>query len=416
METQTLLQSTKYKKIDFFPKSNISNIKWFYLLSALNNMWFIEANWFFFWLRFMSASQLGLLDASAFAYGLVAEVPSGAVADLIGKKKSLITAMFLTSSGTMIMALAQGYWYLAIGFIIAQTGWALYSGAAEAFAYDSLVDQKEENSYDQVISASSAINRVVAVISILLGGILYSWNFRSTHFAWSLAGFIAFIIAFKLVEPKSDSEKFSFVNYVNQTIDGTKSLFNQKLKFFIFIIIALLGGDYMYNWGLIKPAVGEMFGFLAQSQSLILSSFTAISAILVSFMPQVRKKISDKQGLFILTTLMGIGYLLAGLPLGFAGLIPMFLITMTGTFAYPWMSVVVNQEIESKYRATALSTVALLTKIPYVLLAIIAGKMIDQQKLPLFMLSVGIVILLSVVLSFCLKKCLASYNNKNFSQ
>jgi MFS family permease len=404
MEIQTNIENTKFKKNNFFPKSKIKNIKLFYILSALNNVWFIEGNWFFFWLRFMTAGQLGLLDASVFAYGLVAEIPSGAVADLLGKRKTLIGAMMMTGVGTMFMSFAQGFWHLAIGFTIAQTGWALYSGAAEAFAYDSLVDFDEEESYDEVISASSSINRIVTVITILLGGLLYPWNFRSTHFVWSICCFIAIFVAWKLTEPKSDTEKFSFQNYLNQLKEGTLALFNKKLKFFIVIIIALLGGDFMFNWGMVKPAVGEMFGFMAQSQSLLFATFTAISAIFVKFIPQMRKKFSDKQGLFILTGLMGFSYLLAGFPLKLFGMIPMLLIAMLGTLAHPWMSIVVNKEIASKYRATALSTVALLAKIPYVALAILAGKMIDKGQLNIFLLGVGLAILLSVVLTFFVNK------------
>lgn len=404
MEAQTALETTKFKRRNFFPKSQISNIKWFYLLSALNNVWFIEGNWFFFWMRFMSSTELGILDASVFAYGLIAEIPSGAIADLLGKRKSLIVSMFLSSAGTMFMALAQGFWHLAIGFIIAQTGWALYSGAAEALAYDSLADKSEEKSYDDVISASSSINRIVTVITILLGGLFYTWHFRSTHFLWSLSGFAAIFVAYKLAEPKIDTEKFSFSNYIQQLINGSRVLLNKKLRFFIFIIIALLGGDFMFNWGLIKPAVGEMFGFMAQSQAILFSSFTAISAILVAFIPQIRKILSDKQGLFLLTIVMGLGFLLSSLPLGYVGLIPMFVIALAGSFAHPWMSIVVNREVESRHRATALSTVALLAKLPYVLLAVIAGKMIEMNQLSIFMLAVGLFILASTVVTFALKK------------
>ncbi len=404
MEIQTNVEETEIRKHNFFPQANIKNIKLFYILSALNNVWFIEGNWFFFWLRFMTSGRLGLLDASVFAYGLIAEIPSGAIADLLGKRKSLIVAMIMTGIGTMLMALTQGFWHLAIGFVIAQTGWALYSGAAEALAYDSLVDKNKESSYDEVISASSSINRVVTVITILLGGLLYSWHFRSTHFAWSLSCFAALFIAWQLKEPKSDTEHFSFSNYVNQLTDGTKAIFSKKLRFFIFIIIALLGGDFMFNWGMVKPAAGEMFGFFAQSQAILFAGFTFIGAILVKFMPHVRKILTDKQGLFVLTGIMGLSYLFSGLPLGYFGMIPMLFISLSGTFAHPWMSIVVNKEIASKHRATALSTVALLAKTPYVVLAIVAGKMIEKNQLHLFMTSVGLVILSSVILSFLLKK------------
>lgn len=96
---------------------------------------------------------------------------------------------------------------------------------------------------------------------------------------------------------------------------------------------------------------------------------------------------------------MGVGFLIAALPLKYFGLIPMLLIAMSGYLVYPWMSIVVNKEVDPRHRATALSTVALFTKIPYVVLAIIAGEMIDGGLLWMFNTAVGVVILASIGLS-----------------
>lgn len=75
----------------------------------------------------------------------------------------------------------------------------------------------------------------------------------------------------------------------------------------------------------------------------------------------------------------------------------MLLIGLSGDLSTPWVSIVVNDEIESKYRATALSTVALLAKVPYVLLAVIAGTMAEKGTFSYFCLGVGTVIMMSVL-------------------
>ncbi|MDO8515179.1 MAG: MFS transporter [bacterium] len=387
-----------------FPKHNIKNIALFYVMTAMNNAWFIESNWFYFWTRFMTAGQLGILDASVFGYGILSEIPSGAIADMLGKRKTILFALILAGVGGIMMGFAQNFWHLAIAFVIAQTGWSFYSGAGEAFAYDSLAEKKEEENYDRVITASSAVGRVATIITVLLGGVMYTLNFRSTHIAWGVAALIGAIAAYFTVEPAIDTIKFSLKGYFSTIKDGVSGLIQPNLRMFVVIIIVLMGADFMFNWGMIKPAVGAMFGYSAEKLAVIFSAFTLVNAWSATLIPWMRTKFSDKQGLFLLAGFMGVGFIGCGLSLGSLGFLPMLIISMSGSLAHPWMSIVVNQEIDSKYRATALSTVALLVKIPYVFSAMIAGRMIDSNLLNVFMVTIGIIIILSIVITYFINK------------
>ena len=53
----------------------------------LLNLWFIESIWLYFYRLFMDDAQIGIIDAATFAIGLIAEVPSGALADKFGKSR-----------------------------------------------------------------------------------------------------------------------------------------------------------------------------------------------------------------------------------------------------------------------------------------------------------------------------------------
>ena len=115
-----------------------------------------------------------------------------------------------------------------------------------------------------------------------------------------------------------------------------------------------------------------------------------------------------KEVFTFLSFVMGAGFLLAFFDLKYFGLIPMFLIAASGCLAYPWVSVVVNKEIPSQYRATTLSAVAFLTKIPYAALAIIAGKMAGMGSLNVFNLCVGAAVMIGTLISlwvFRFRRC-----------
>ncbi|MBP9670696.1 MFS transporter [Candidatus Woesebacteria bacterium] len=375
-----------------FPLWGISNIRLFYVLTSLNNLWFLSGNWIFYWLRFMNYGQLGVMDAICFLFGLVMEVPSGAIADMIGKRKTIIVGMFLASAGFLTMGSANALPALWIGFLLAQAGWAFYSGAAEALAYDTLVDKGQEDHFDEVISTSGSLATITTVLAILAGGIMYVLHFRSTHLGMGVGYFLAMLFAFKLIEPNTDSEKFEISKWWATLVDGSRQLFLPALKPFVIIILVLMGSEYMYEWGLLKPAVATSFGFMDKGQAIIFACLGIFNSILVRSLPKIRNFISDTNGLYLLTIVMGLGFLLAAMPLKFYGLIPMLLIAVSGYLVYPWISIVVNKEIDPKHRATALSTVALITKIPYVLLAMIAGSMIEGGQLWVFNLILGFVI------------------------
>jgi MFS family permease len=389
--------------LKFFPQSNIKNISLYYVLTATNNAWFIAGNWIFFWTRYMTFGQLGIMDATAFAFGLLMEIPSGAISDMIGKKKTIVSGMFLSAVGTLTMAFSVNMTMLWIAFFIAQLGWALYSGAGEAMAYDTLIDHNEDDSFDEVISTSGTVSQLSSIIATLLGGILFVIHFRLSHFAWGISYFIGFVLSFWLVEPKTDSEKFSFNLYFKQLKDGTRQLFSPFLRKYVLVIFSLLGFDYLYNWGLVKPAMATEFGFFDKEQALLFALFGIIGAIVVKFIPYLRTKFSEIQGLFFFSVLMIIGFLLAFFPLGHWGIFSMFLISISGVLSYPWISIIVNKKVSSKYRATTLSTLALITKIPYVLLAIVAGKMVEYGTLNVFSLSLGVVGLIALVVTFAKK-------------
>lgn len=405
MEVDTIQYSPLPKLQRLFPLAKIRNIALFYFLTFITNGWFIEANWYFYWTRFMTYGQLGIVDATTFAFGLLMEVPSGAISDLLGKKRTIVASMILNTIGILGMAFANNMMTLWLFFFLVQLGWALYSGAAEALAYDTLIDHGKEDQFDQVISTSSMVAKITTLITILAGGILYAIHFRLSHIAWGIFYLIGIVASYFLIEPHSDNESFSLKNYTHQLVLGTKQLFSPILKPHLLVIFAILGADYLYNWGLIKPAVGQEYGFFDKEQAVIFAGFGIVSTIASRLIPWARKKLTDQQGLTILASLLAIGFLLCFFSLGYWGLIPMFLIATSGSLAYPWVSIVVNREISSKYRATTLSTVALITKIPYVLLAILAGNMVQNGTLNIFMLGSGMIIMATIILSsFLVKK------------
>lgn len=380
------------------------NIILFYVLTASTNLWFGASNWLYVWRRFMSFGELGWVDGIGFGFSVLLEVPSGAIADILGKRITLIISNIAALVGILLIAFGNSLWEIFVGNMITQFGWALYSGASEAMAYDSLVDLRKTHLFSQVLAKSNLVMSYAAAFGYFFGGFLYDIHWRLPHIVWGLSYIPGIIAAFLIVEPLSDSEKFTLRGYLNKITLGTKELFIPELRKYLLIMFILLGVYFLYTWGFIRPAIATSFGFYAKEQSIILPILTLGCAYLIQFLPAIKKRLSTTAGLTILSIMLALGFLLSAFPIRYWGIIPMFLIALAGKFSGPWISILVNEQISSAYRATTLSTVALFSKIPYVIGAVVIGSAFEDGYLAQFCFGLGIVILGATAISSVLIK------------
>ncbi len=375
------------------------NILIFYFLTFARSAVFLSGNWIFFWLRVMDYTTLGIVDATAFAFGMVMEVPTGAISDMMGKRKTLVLAMLLSGIGFVIMGAGDTLAVLVIGFWITQVGWAFFSGADEAMAYDSLKEIGEEARFERVISRANTLSIITIVVSTLIGGVMYNWHFRLPHYAWGIVLVMGAVVAFYIREPKIKREPFTVRGYGNQLLRGFQQLAQPQLRPFLLLVFGVLGVGYLFSYGLVQPAIATDFGFLADEQALVYAIIAGATAVATHFIPLLRRYFSEMHLLVVLAIMMSVGFLGAALPLGTWGFFALLFIRMSGSIAQPWVSIIVNHKIPSEDRATTLSTVALLTKIPYVVTAVIAGKMTQDGTLWFFNAVIAILLLIAVIMS-----------------
>ena len=111
------------------------------------------------------------------------EVPSGALADTIGRKRLLVfAALLMVIEMSILLAAPANGGTLLFAFCIANrllsgTSEAAASGADEALAYDSLPAEGREQAWDTVLATTMRWRAAGFLIAMSLGGLLYdpSW-------------------------------------------------------------------------------------------------------------------------------------------------------------------------------------------------------------------------------------------------
>ncbi|MEX5721331.1 MFS transporter [Geodermatophilus maliterrae] len=122
----------------------------------------------------LSPAQVSGLFALWSVTGLLAEVPTGVLADRWSRRGALVLAGVLEAAGFAVWTVAPGPAGFATGFVLWGVGGALVSGAAEALVYDGLAAVGAEGAYVRVHGATTATELLVQVPTALAAGVLVS--------------------------------------------------------------------------------------------------------------------------------------------------------------------------------------------------------------------------------------------------
>jgi MFS family permease len=127
----------------------------------------------------LSLEQFLLLNAVWAGTIILLEVPSGAMADTIGRRNLVVIAAFgMVLEMALLSFLPLGssllvFWGLLLNRVISGTAEAMASGADEALAFDTLKAHQEELQWPRVLDLQMRIQAGAFVFAMLLGAAVY---------------------------------------------------------------------------------------------------------------------------------------------------------------------------------------------------------------------------------------------------
>ena len=136
---------------DLFSGLRITDAVWVALLAA----------------RGFSLWEIGLAESVYHIVSLFCEVPSGMAADLLGRKKTLLSGGVLTVTCNLLMAFAPNLFTICLAMGLNALAMTMFSGTFTALVYDSLKTEGREDEYIQVSANSSQISMLANAIGSL---------------------------------------------------------------------------------------------------------------------------------------------------------------------------------------------------------------------------------------------------------
>ena len=156
------------------------NVPLFVAFRILFNVRFYYPVFMILFLDFgITLEQFGLLNAAWAAAIVLLEVPSGALADLVGRRRLLVAAAGLMVVEMLLLCLVPvpSAWVfpaLLLNRIVSGAAEALASGADEALAYDSLQAAGQATEWPRVLERLMQVGAVVTIAAMITGGLVYA--------------------------------------------------------------------------------------------------------------------------------------------------------------------------------------------------------------------------------------------------
>lgn len=376
--------------------------KRYILYRLFTNMWFVSAVWLYFYRLFINDSQIGVLDGMAFAIGLLAEIPSGVLADRFGRDKMVRLGQTLAVGGILIQAFGSNFLPFFIGQAILMIGIAFVSGADEALFFDNLKFKRDSLYWRKLVTHGTQAALIGSLVATVAGGWLHTINPRIPWILTGLVFLFTVIIILPIKDVRSKKSKQELVKEPHSYFVDIQNSFKQfllpELRIYIPIIITVQGLFYATGWGLLRLVLLDRFHFDPFQGSIVIASSSIITILILHFMNKSAERLSKRRILTFLALSAIVSLLLS---LGNIGILGSFVILAlyAGEYIlYPFMSEILNNNSPEKQRATILSVASFLRMSPYIVLGPLIGYLNQYGKLEYFLVGWSILIATALIL------------------
>lgn len=378
-----------------------------------NNIWKFNVMKFFYALCFaipilvifrqenwLSMTEIMLLQSIYAIFMVFLEVPSGYLADIFWRKKSIIVWVFLWLIGNIIVTF--GYWF--VDFLIAELVFAIWTAALSwadtAFIYDTLKDLWREKEYKKIWWNATLIFLITMAIAQILWWIIAEYwlpfwifesvdNLRLTLFISLPFLFLAIPFAFSLYEPnkhKSIIKKW-YLNHMFVTLKE-EVLSNKNILWMMWFFM-VLWASYSFALWFYQPYFKQI-GFNLLYFGIIFWWFQIFSAIVSKYTYKIEQKLWFSYTIILSTILVIISYIGMWINWAMRWLIFCFFQQFVRWLYWILSTDYIHSKVSSQYRATMQSIQNLWKSLVYAIFLPIFWRVADIYSLSDSLIIIGL--------------------------
>jgi len=327
---------------------------------------------------------------------LLLEVPSGVIADLIGKKNAIMMARFLYIFEVVIIAFFNGFWAFFIAKIISGVGVSLRSGAAEALMYDSLKRLDREDDHKRVSGVAHMISNIFQAFVFIIGAVLFTIHPKLPAKISIPFMVLNFIFVFFMTEPYAPTAKATIKNSWKHLKEGIAYVKGHSyVKYIIFLSLPIVTALD------ISKTVSSVYLEVILIPIYLLGVIAFISQMISAYVTKKAYKIEEwfgeKNSIQTIQLYTIVAVFLLALMIPFAGAVYYLVLFLISGFFYVIINHYINVHIPTSHRATVLSIKNLSDNGGYFILLPIFGFTTKAYDLQFSFIALGIFLVIYLI-------------------
>ncbi len=355
----------------------------------------------------LTIEQFAILNTVWAITIVIAEVPSGALADVISRKKLLvITASLMIAEMILLAVVPLGnsaliFAVFLLNRILSGLAEAMASGADEAIAYDTLVERGNPKDWPKVLSLQMRLRSIATIVSVTTGALIYDstavnkilayldsdlvlsqqTTMRFPIYITLILGILAFTTAIMMQETghNDNRRKCEIKDAFRKTLQAGRWII--ATPFALAVIIIAMTYDHILR--MIVTMTSQYYRVIGLPDA-VFGVIGAGMALLGLVTPKIAEYMAEKFSAKINISIIGLISLvaLAGLTTftTISGIMAMTLVFAGLTFTSFFTSHYLNRISSSDMRATVLSFKGLAFNLAYGLIGVLFAALMSSLR------------------------------------
>jgi len=356
------------------------DLRLFYLFRLLSTSYlWVPISQAFAWSRGLSLVEYMLLNTVYCAVVILTEVPTGALADRLGRRATMAAGALAMAAACLTFAASRGFTGFAVATGLAALSMTLCSGADSAYLFDLLNDYGRGHEYPRREGTASAWHQAGQALAFLCGGLLGAKSLVLPYYATAGVAIVAFFVALFMREggrpavvSQRPREYLAHARASFRLVASRRALV-WAIGYSSVVFVLLRATEHVY-----QPYL-RASGFSVAETGVIYAAVYLVAAGVAHNFATLRRWLSESALLWLLLGTLIVTFLILGNIAGPLALVVMGIQNAANGLYSPLVKLLLQREIpDSQKRATVLSVESMMRRLAYGLFSPVIGFLMDR--------------------------------------
>ncbi len=349
----------------------------------------------------LNFTQIMILQSWFMFWTFVLQIPTGALADKLGRKKVLVLGLLSGILANIIYVTIPNFLVFMIAEFFFGLSASLFTGSEDALLYDTLKATGMIHRSKSILGRFASFGLLSLALGSLTSGILVKFIGLRLLMLFSAVPYVLslFILITIKEPPIYRREIIKIKSIIKNTTKLLRGIYPLKIIAVDFIIISIVS---YFLWWLYQPLL-QNINIDLKYFGIALFSISIIEIILMLNYERLEKILGSKKSLTVMTSALTGLFAILSIGSAFVGLRLFAFVFITlaagiGLGRRPLMINYLNKYIPPEIRATALSTFGMIRTLSLMILNPVIGWLADWS-IELTILAIGIIAVIFSILS-----------------